>query len=281
LDFIGASYQSYTVQGFLDSVTDPHFVPDNEYVVGLVDQIPSKKRSDTLIALYRQINWKQATNFELVIQEILPKLEDKERDAFMQVISDDLQTMDNPSSVTLIIKILPSELWLKIQRMPRLRAENMLLDSLKGAWYIPETQKTNSIPSTWIIMVAKYFIRKHNLRTVIIDKLQSPDFDEHNFVAKYLISVSGLQVIFEEEGDIQICANAIANSIKAGNEFLKNIVVEWIQQASPSNWDAALIECLSDLTDPDKPELYLSDGTPLLGRFESKPNPAREDEIPF
>ncbi len=281
LDFIGASYQSFTVQGFLDLITDPHFVPDLEYVVGLVDRIPSKKRSDTLIALYRQINWKQSTNFELVIKEILSKLDDSELDAFLQVISDDLQTIDNPGSVTLIIKILPSELWLKIQRMPRLRAENMLLDGLKEAWYIPETQKTNSAYSTWITRVAKYFIRKRNLRTVIIDKLQNRDFDQHNFVARYLIALNALQDIFEEEGDIQACANAIANSMKAGNEFLKNIVVEWIQLNSPSKWDAAFVECLRDLTDPDKPEFYLHDGTPLLGRFESKSNPVREEDIPF
>jgi len=282
-DFLGTSQQSFTVQGFLSLVTDAHFVRDDEYVMGLVDSIPARKRTDTLIAVYRDLNWKQANNFEAVIKRLLSKLNAAEKRELLSVLSEDLQTATRPADISLIIKILPSEMWTDIDRMARLRAENMLLDELKKAWYIPDPEKTNSVPATWISRIAGSYIRKKNLQKVILAGLNADDFDKHNFIAKYLMLPGELPSVFESEDSARNCVKAIASSIRAGNAFVKDSLVAYIQETSPPGWYEMFLSELEDLTDHDNPEIRLADGVPFLGKFEEQPNPATEAEnkIPF
>jgi uncharacterized protein (TIGR02391 family) len=281
LDFLGASYQSFTVQDFLNLVTDPHFVPDAEYVSGLVDKVPARKRSDTLIELYRQVNWKQADSFELVMKELINRLVEEEIQDFLSVVSDDLQRADQISSVTLVIKILPGHLWPQIERMPRLRVENMLLDQLETAWYVPQGDRTNNPAATWINRIAGHYLRKPKLRKTIISKLKARDFDQHNFVARYILRLGALPSVFEDGQRVKECVAAITESVRAGNEYMKDSVKHWMSTTSPHEWDEKFVESLKDLTDPDNPELYLPDGTPFLGRFIAQSNPVQEEELPF
>jgi uncharacterized protein (TIGR02391 family) len=281
LDFLGASYQSFTVQDFLNLVTDPHFVPDAEYVEGLVDKVPARKRSDTLIALYRQVNWKQANSFGLVIKELIGRLAEGEIEDFLSVVSDDLQRVDQASSVTLVINVLPGHLWPQIERMPRLRVENMLLDQLETAWYVPQGDRTNNVPATWISRIVAHYLRKPKLRKTIISKLKARDFDQHNFVARYFMQFNALSDIFEGEQQIKECVAAIGECVRAGNEYVKDSMKNWMMTTSPPEWDEEFMKSLEDLTDPDNPELYLPDGTPFLGRFTAQSNPAQGEEIPF
>jgi len=284
LGFLGLSQQSFTVQGFLDRVADPHFVPDVEYVQGLLDTVPTRKWGDTLIALYRNNNWKQADNFELVIGQLLSRLTEAEIDDFLTVVSEDLQKVDNVGSATLVIKILPDYLWPQIERMPRLRIEKMLIDELDTAWYDPETKRTNSPGSTWINRIAEHYLRKDQLRAAIIRKLGMEDFNHHNFVAQYFMRRGTLPRVFEDHQQIALCIVAIRSCVRSGNKFVKDQLVEYIRLSSPSEWDKAFAENLSDLTDPDNPEMFLPDGTPFLGRFVPRSSPAEEEteeEIPF
>jgi len=281
LDFLGASYQSFTVQDFLSLVTDLHFVPDAEYVEGLVDKVPARKRSDTLISLYRQVNWKQANNFELVIKELLGRLAEGEIEDFLSVVSDDLQKADQVSSVTLVIKILPGHLWSQIERMSRLRVENMLLDQFEAAWYIPQVDGTNSPAATWINQIAGQYIRKFKLRKAIISKLKARDFDQHSFVARYIVQVNALPSIFEGEQQVKECVAAISECVRAGNEYVKDSMKDWMLTTSPHEWNEEFVKNLEDLTDPDNPESYLPDGTPVLGRFTAQSNPVQEEKVPF
>lgn len=281
LDYLGSSHQSFTVQDFLNKVTDPHFVLDHEYVENLVDTIPARKKSDTLITLYRQLDWRQSNNFEMVIKEILHRLTDEEISDFMVVVSEDIQTVTRSGGISLTIKILPAELWPKIQRMPRLRAENMLLEELREAYYIPQSDKTNKSAATWINRIAPYLLRKRQWRRVIISKLQQQDFDSHNFVGRYLLSA--LPDIFVENTEIRQCVNALADTLRAGNEFMKDSLMEYLNSYfEPQKWQDQFVESLHDLTDPDNPETYLNDGTPFLGKFEAQHNPEfGPEEIPF
>jgi uncharacterized protein (TIGR02391 family) len=277
LGFVGASYQSFTVQGFLDLVTDPHFLVDAEYVEELVDRVPLRKQSDTLIALYREASWRQADNFELVIKELIRRLGEAGISDLITVVSEDLQTTKKVDSITLVLRIFPDDFWPRIEQMPRLRAEGMLLDELREAWYDAEPGEVNSNAATWIHRIANYYLRKRKLRKVILDKLRSKDFDEHNFVAEFLLEKGALPSIFEDERDVKACVSAVADSVRAGNQFVKGCLVNYLL-GSPV-WRVELVEELEDLTDPDDPEIYLPDGTPFLGRFEARYNPARE--IPF
>jgi len=282
VDFLGSSQQSFTVQGFLALVTDAHFVRDYEYVLRLVESVPARKRTDTLIAVYRSLNWKQADNFEVVIKQLLQELNDVEKKEFLSVVSDDLQKAERASDVTLRIKILPSEMWEDVDRMARLRAENMLLDELKQAWYIPASERTNSAAATWINRIASSYIRKQNLRNSILAQLEEPDFDRHNFIAKYLMLPGTLPAVFDTEAEARRCIRAISSSVRAGNVYVKDSLLKYMQKSSPPEWNEIFLAELEDLTDKDNPEIRLDDDIPFLGKFEEKTNPASEEEnLPF
>lgn len=282
LDFLGRSQQSFLIQDFVERVTEPHFVQDPEYVAGLVDQIPARKRGDTLIGLYRNWTWKEADQYRMVMEEILSRATEGEVDHLLAAISEDLSTTDDTGNITLVIKVLPDHLWAQMERLTRLRVEHMLLEELREAWYAPNTSRTNKNAATWINHIAKYLLRKGHLRDVVLEKLRKEDFDHHNFVAAYLLSV--LPDVFETECQMKECVNAIAECIRSGNEFVKDRLIRWILDVNPpEEWVHALAVILQDLTDPDAPEMYLSDGSPFLGRFSPRVNPVEIDgeEIPF
>jgi hypothetical protein len=282
LNFLGQSQQSFTVQDFLNMVTEPHFVRDKEYVVATVDRIPARKRGDTLIELYRNTEWKQSDNCRLVATEILKRLSDNEVDDFLAVLSEDLQKADNLTHPALVIKILPADLWPRIERMCRLRIENMFVKELDEAFWVPESRFTNSPHSTWIRGIAKYFLRKQPLRQVIVKKLRKEDFDQHNFVAQFFLKSGVLPGIFESEQQMLECIGAICDSVRSGNEFVKDCLVEYVREDVPPAWEHVLSEQLADWADPDSPELWLADGTPFLGKSLPQTNPANgQNEIPF
>ena len=278
LEYLGRSQQSFTVQWFLDRVTDAYFVQDPEYVTGIVDMIPAQKAGDTLIEVFRIRYAKQTTNHQLVIEQLVDRATDDAIEDFMSVVSEDLQTVDDAASVGLVISVLPSKLWPRIQRIPRLRAETMLLNKLESAWY-----ETSIFADTGVAVakIAEHYLRKGQLRSVIINMLQAEDFDQHSFVTTYFLQPGVLAKIFEGEEHVRACVSAICDCVASGNESVKDCLVEWLTTTAPREWRDEFVRNLSDVTDPDNPEIYLRNGTPLLGKFVPRPNPGGEDDIPF
>lgn len=283
LTFLGELQQSFTIQSFLSFITDRYFVQDKEYVDELVQKIPVRKRIDTLVAIYREKTWEFSDNRQLTIDAILGKLTEPEMSEFLTVVSDELLYIDKATDVSLILKLLPSHLWPRLEKMPRLRVEGMLIESIRGAWYFPDKRETNNTAATWAKKIAKYFLRKNNLGSVLIKKLRSEDFDHHNFVAQFMLDT--LEDIFTEEKEIKVCVDAISASLERGNKFLKDKLCSFMAHHSSSIiWRDAFVERLLSLTDPDNPEILLEDGRPFLGKFLPQDNPVKEvieDDIPF
>jgi uncharacterized protein (TIGR02391 family) len=281
LNFLGRSQPSFTVEDFVDMVIDPHFVFAEEYIEHLVDKVPRLKRYDTLVATYRQASWKLIDNFASVVGALVGLLDESEKVDFLSVVSDDLVKVDKPSDVTLLLRVLPAELWIRLDRMPRMRAESMLIDEFQAAFYVPRIEQINRTAGTWVSSIAANCLLKDRLRDVTLDKLRSADFDHHNFVAKYLMLFDSLPDVFETPEQIEECAIGIADSVRAGNQYMKDSLVEYVQSSAPDFWVTRFQENLRDLTDDDDPEIHLPSGDPFLGRFQEKPNPADADEIPF
>ncbi len=283
VNLLGGSQASFTVQGFMDLVKDPYFAHDSVYVNELVKDIPVRKRLDILIKVYEAKTESQADNYMLIIHALLDMLEANDVEDFLKVVSNELQTAKEEDQIGLVINVLPSIFWPKIQKMPRLRIENMLLNCLKGAWYSPETQMTNSAPSAWISSIAEYFTRKNELRTAILAKFNARDQDHHNYVANYLMTT--LPILFKSEVQIEECAAQISRAVRSGNKYLVDCLVDFLSTPGTDSWVFAFDKCLKELLDPDNPGYYILHGMPFLGKFQPKPNPLLktidEDDIPF
>lgn len=99
LGFLGESQQSFTIEGFVSLVTDKYFVPSFEYAEELVQKIPPRKYSDTIIELYRKKSWLQFGNYELMIEVLLKKLSNDEAREFLLVVSDELQQTQSEQDI--------------------------------------------------------------------------------------------------------------------------------------------------------------------------------------
>src|SRR2546430_1470342 len=275
---IGGSQQSFTIQEFIVKIKDRYFVRSDEYSQEIVETIPVRKRLDTLIQLYREKHWDISPNIKIIVRRIIATLSDYEINEFVVVISEDLQKSPNNSNVSLIISVIPDNLWFRIQKMPKMRAENMLIESLNNAWYSPNNDNNNSAAATWITNIAKHFTMKRNLQDKILNNLSQEDFEYHSFIAKYFMNV--LPDIFDTESSINQCVEAISESIRAGNEFVKDRVKDFLTLSPRKEWVKLFVENLKDLTDPEKPEIYLPENgprspktIPFLGKFVPQPNP--------
>lgn len=158
--------------------------------------------------------------------------------------------------------------------MARFRAENILINDLKGAWYSVDSDTTMSgKPATWLKGIIPFMSLRKSLAQALLLRLQDSDFDSHNYVAKHFFSE--LPQIFTDTADIKRCARAIAQSITAGNGFLESYL--WLHSRDyPESWYGPLAEALAPLTDPNSPKWFLPDGTPLLTAVDNE-----EDDIPF
>jgi hypothetical protein len=100
----------------------------------------------------------------------------------------------------------------------------------------------------------------------------------YNFIVKYFMNV--LPDIFDTEFSIEACIESISQSIRLGNEFVKNKVKYFLIHTASKEWVKFFVEYLKDLTDPEKPEIYLPENgprspktIPFLGKFKPKLNP--------
>lgn len=114
VNVLGGSQASFTIQGFMDLVSDPYFAHNSDYINELVKDIPVRKHLDTLISVYRSKTWSQAENYMMIIHALLGMLEENDVGDFLKVVSNELQTTAVEAQISLVIKVLPSSLWPKI-----------------------------------------------------------------------------------------------------------------------------------------------------------------------
>ena len=88
-----------------------------------------------------------------------------------------------------------ADMWSELERMPRLRAEEMLLGELASSFsLVPFPERLTTLMSkwpkttsvAWVSEIATSYIRKQNLGRVILASLKDDDFYKANFVGRIL-----------------------------------------------------------------------------------------------
>lgn len=273
LKYLGESQPAFTVPAFVARVNDPYFVQNDDYVSELVASVPVRKRTDTMVALFREASWPYAQNFNMILQGLIREAKDAEVDHLLNVVSRTLEEATQSGEVSLARKLIPEEYWPRLGRLGRLRAENILIEELTEAWYDPETDDTNAPAATWLTGIIPYLSLKKNLGDVLLELLKDEHLGPQNYVARYFFEQ--LPQIYQDTWGIRQCTWAIERSITRGNEYVETRLQE-CTSAYPESWFKPLAQALESLTDPNAPKWYLPDGTPLLTGSATD-----EDDIPF
>lgn len=111
LGYLGESQSTFTIEGFVTRVTDPYFVEADEYVSALVASVPIRKRTDTMIALLREADWKHATKIAMVLKALMRNATDAEIDQLLNAISGKLEETTESNEVSLMRVLLPPDYW--------------------------------------------------------------------------------------------------------------------------------------------------------------------------
>ena len=77
---------------------------------------------------------------------------------------------------------------------------------------------------------------------------------------------------------MEAVVSAMHELVEKGDKNIKSMIVEFSSDA-PDEWFELIKEKFADFTDTEKPEYYLKDGTPFLGKVPE--HVASEDDFPF
>lgn len=184
---IQESKTPFTKETFLKRVFDKDFVETDEYAKLLVKEIPPKQRYDIFIDVYRQKEKANLSKLRFFIHAILRRLNREEIINILNIVSDDLKNSNEDATIRSIIKIFPKSYWKNYDKAARLRIENKLINSIREGKYDKDSETCRiGALGTWIINVLDYFSMKDELLQAIINKLNSDDSEDLDYVFNYL-----------------------------------------------------------------------------------------------
>lgn len=186
LRVIGASKAPFNISEFMERVLDPDFVETQEYGELLVDEIPRKKRLEVAFRTYREKEKVTTKQLRIVIRALLKKLSEEAAKEFFRVVTEELKSTTESSTIRAAIRSLPPEKWPEVGRIARIRIENKLFEEIKDGRYDSQRERCLSGSlGTWTQSITKYIERQNRLGHLLIRKLTSGNSAEQNYVFNY------------------------------------------------------------------------------------------------
>ena len=182
----------FSEEAFIEQVFDHRFVENDRYAQLLVGRIPPRKRMDIMIKVYRQKEKSDGKKLSYFIRAMLNNMTVEEIDQAYGLISEELRSCDE-TPLYKILQAFPVEHWHKVDEISRMRAENMVIESIKdgrydkGGLYEEDQEKCLSGHlGTWARGNARYFALKKEVAEACLKKLRSADSEEQDYVFEYL-----------------------------------------------------------------------------------------------
>jgi hypothetical protein len=255
LGIIDQSQEPFTIPNFISRVFDKYFVQTSEYAKLLVDEIPPKKRFDALVEIYRKKTHGDGKNISFVVKEILKVITEDQKSQFLSIVSDELINTKDENVLKLVLQILPPDLWKELNKTARLRAENIIVKSIKeGAANSQGLLFDNSgWLGTWASDFLHYFEYTSKVRQVILEKLAGECYEKH-YIFKFFFSE--LPVLFGGSYLNNECIEALCKAVKEcdfGNE-LGGYLSEYYW-SFPEDWQ--------DYIKSELPDLDIDDNIPF------------------
>lgn len=259
LDVIDAAKEPFTIEEWVTKVFDPYFVPSTEYASLLVAEIPSKKKLEALIVLFRRKLDGNGYYLRYVISALVAMLDEQMVREFVKIVSEEFRDVRDHKAIKASLQILPFDLWVQIDKAPRLRVEHILISALKSGQYSVEQEKLTDDTgwlATWGKDFFELFISRSEIQKVILDKLRGNPEDRAYIFKFYLTYLSKL---FSGEDWLDkyrngMVAEAIQDSFIEVNipdyreHFSRHLSDAWWSLSE--NWRIAIKEGLQEKTYP-------------------------------
>jgi uncharacterized protein (TIGR02391 family) len=269
---IDNSEEPFVISNFLKRVFDPDFVDDERYIRLLVNEIPSIRLFDTLIALYRGKSSGNVYHVGKVIKELLTRISVDQTKQFLTILANELNTISDETEIRYNLYIIPISLWMQIQEAPRIRIENRVIKAIEKGTEDFDQIRDGAL-ATWARELFPFFILKEKAGDAFITKLESDNLFEENYVLCFFFRQ--LPIVITNERKIKRCTEIISNKIKHNQSDYRVALINNITYL-PNNWQILFKEKLIDETNEKNPAVFLSDGSPFLTNLVNL-----DDENPF
>ena len=149
IGIIDQSKTQFSESSFLKLVIDPSFVENDRYGALLAEQVPARKRLDVMIKIYRQRQG-DFRKIKYFVHAMLQRMQDDEIDELYKVISEELAATDEDNPIYTLMQAFPMEHWSRLDQIPRMRAENMIIKSITdGRYDVSQDKCLKGALGTW------------------------------------------------------------------------------------------------------------------------------------
>jgi uncharacterized protein (TIGR02391 family) len=228
---------AFDKEAFLQQVFDPYFTENNRYADLLVGRIPQGKRWEILLAVYQRKEEGKGQKLLYFITALLKVLTPEEIDEFCEVVSQELETASNETTIRAILQIVPEEFWNSYSEVARIRTEGKLIEAVRVGRYDPQTNKCLSGGlATWGVGLLSHFILKDKLSSILATKLDSLDDAEREYVFQFFLS----NVLCQFPTPSPILMLRIKRCLKSGDVRVKDVASAIHSFDETNSWIVAM-----------------------------------------
>lgn len=281
LNVIDVAKPPFTIEDFLPRVLDAAFVVNEVYTQELIKEIPKNRYYETLIEIYRRKSNGLADALSYVVRQIFTHLTSSEINEFVGVVSAELDIVTKNDTIIRILRILPSEYWSMVKLTAKMRIENKLIESIRlGESSMLTPVVYSGALGTWATRIIDQLTLKKELTEAIVASLAVDSYRRNRYILTYFLPY--LPNLITDSRKYRYCALAMKRVIKFDDQYIKEKISDFLGDC-PDDWLNAIESEFRDWTDPDHPEIYLRNGSPLWGKipYENLVELPPEDDIPF
>jgi len=242
LSILAESKEPFTIPDFVSRVFDPDFVESARYAELLAAEIPQRKRTETLVEIYRRKHEGEKSKLKYIAKAILDRLSQDQIADFLSVVSEDLRTTRDDEDIRIVMTILPPGLWPRVDEVARLRVENKLLASIaEGEVYTDEL--VSGELGTLTREFLEHFVMKPKAWNVFIEKIEGENVYARSYIARCFMSA--LPEICNTSYKRDRCVRAICQATRDGEEEMTEQLIEdfWL---FPEDWKETIRNGLKD-----------------------------------
>ncbi|MEG2537648.1 MAG: TIGR02391 family protein [Hydrogenoanaerobacterium sp.] len=133
LDFVCKSEQPKLVYDWIEFIFDKDFVSTKQYAEETLKEIPQKKRYDLLVSIFRNRENGIPNKLNCIVEELMNSISPDEYNEFIKGLNKELIYCNNDNKLTMFFNLFPASQWNKLEKLPKLRAENIVLKAITNA----------------------------------------------------------------------------------------------------------------------------------------------------
>lgn len=234
----------FTLEDFLPRVFDSDFAQREDYADEITRGIPSEKRLETLIQIYRHKIDGDGNKLGYATRKIWGDLSDIEKVQFAAVVSEEFEKESDIRVLVKAFQLLPTEFWGMTNKAATIRIENKIILSLKSGKVdlVKGTVNPEGILGTHACRFVSRMKLQDDIKATLSNKMiKSNNMAEQLYMVRYYYQE--LETFFSDDWSRPFCIAIMFQVVKLGDSIGLASVSNFLNTCS-EKWKTELIKKL-------------------------------------